>query len=139
MADRTARRRPAKKTARKAALTTALPAPEPGERVWMLGVPHRVSAPGATWNKKLRCHVYVGHELPAVLAPFAAKPYSYQQWLEDDFNGTRGPSATSAPRRPAGATSGGSRDRDRGTSRVARHGAVRRRGNGQDDLRGPRR
>lgn len=100
MAERTARRRPAKKSARKAAPVAALPAPAPGERVWMLDVPHRVSAPGASWNKKLRCHVHVGRELPASLAPFAAKPYSYQQWIEDDFNGTRGPSATSAPKTP---------------------------------------
>jgi len=66
----------------------------------MLDVPHRVSAPGSSWNKKLRCHVFVGSDLPAALAPFAAKPYSYQQWLEDDLNGTRGPSATAAVKSP---------------------------------------
>ncbi|OQQ34784.1 DEAD/DEAH box helicase [Prescottella equi] len=100
MAGRTVRRCPAKKTARKAASAPALPVPAAGERVWMLDVPHRVSAAGATWNKKLRCHVYVGRDLPASLAPFAAKPYSYQQWLADDFAGTQGPSATAAAKTP---------------------------------------
>ncbi|MGW0043845.1 DEAD/DEAH box helicase [Rhodococcus sp. NPDC003348] len=96
----TSRRRPAKKSTRKPSTAAAAPVPGPGERAWMLDVPHRVSAPGALWNKKLRCHVYIGQELPQALAPFAAKPYSYQQWIEDDLNGTRGSSATAAPKIP---------------------------------------
>lgn len=66
----------------------------------MLDVPHRTTAPGAVWDRKLRTHLYIGDELPAALAPFAAKPYSYQQWMEDEINGTPSPSANAAPKAP---------------------------------------
>ncbi|MEE2034065.1 DEAD/DEAH box helicase [Rhodococcus chondri] len=89
----TSRRRPAHKAAPR-------PTAGSGERVWVLDVPHRTSAPGATWDRKLRSHLYLGRELPATLAPFAAKPYSYQQWVEDEVNGTPSPSAVAAPKAP---------------------------------------
>lgn len=94
-----------RKTARAAAASTPsegadLPVAGPGERIWVLDVPFRTPAPGARWYPKMRAHAYVGDALPAELGPFATKPYTYQRWLEDDLNGTRGPAPTAAPKTP---------------------------------------
>ncbi|MFE3290854.1 DEAD/DEAH box helicase [Rhodococcus sp. NPDC059234] len=62
-------------------------------------MPFRAPAPGARYYGAIKAHAYVGARLPAGLAPYTAKPYSYQQWTEDELNGTRGPSATAAAKR----------------------------------------
>src|SRR3954467_6766686 len=53
---RTATRAPA----RPKAAAPELPVAGPGERVWVLAVPFRAPAPGATWHAGLAAHVYVG-------------------------------------------------------------------------------
>ncbi|TQF74581.1 DEAD/DEAH box helicase [Rhodococcus spelaei] len=77
----------------------AAPVAAAGERIWVLDVPFRAPAPGAHYNGAIKAHVYVGDSLPDELTRYAAKPYSYQQWTEDELNGTRGPSATAAAKR----------------------------------------
>jgi hypothetical protein len=58
----------------------------PGERVWVLAVPFRAPAPGASWHPGLQAHVFVGAALPPELAGYAAAPYSYERFVEDDLN-----------------------------------------------------
>jgi hypothetical protein len=74
---RTAPRKPA---------TPELPSAGSGERVWVLAVPFRAPAPGATWHAGLQAHVWVGRELPAELAPYDPPPYSFERFVEDELN-----------------------------------------------------
>lgn len=61
-------------------------------RQWVLDVPFAersaAQAAGAEWNQKHRCHLYIGDELPAGLARYEARLYSWEKWKEDDLNGT---------------------------------------------------
>jgi hypothetical protein len=63
-----------------------LPVPGPGERVWVLAVPFRAAAPGATWHPGLQAHVFVGAALPPELAPYDPPPHSFERFLEDRLN-----------------------------------------------------
>ncbi|UOY00604.1 helicase [Blastococcus sp. PRF04-17] len=63
-----------------------LPTAGPGERVWVLAVPFRASAPGAVWHPGLQAHVWVGAELPPELAPYDPPPYTFERFLEDELN-----------------------------------------------------
>lgn len=101
----TKRSRPAKKSPRKNTTTAPeLPTRAPGERVWLLELPwggiDGSLPPGTRYYKALKAHAYAGASLPAILAPYASKPYSYQRWLEDDINGERGPGAVAPPKTP---------------------------------------
>ncbi len=60
-----------------------LPAAGPGARVWVLAVPFRAPAPGASWHPGLQAHVFVGRALPPELAPYEAPPYGLERLLED--------------------------------------------------------
>ncbi|MER6975488.1 hypothetical protein ABT304_30810, partial [Nocardioides sp. NPDC000445] len=48
-----------------------LPAVGPGERLWVLDVPYGTQVEGATWHPGVKTHLYVGHAVPAHLAPYA--------------------------------------------------------------------
>ena len=81
------------------------PAPEtptagPGERVWVLAVPFRAPAPGASWHAGLQAHVWVGPELPASLAPYDPPPYSLERFLEDELNEKPRPIPLARPMTP---------------------------------------
>jgi hypothetical protein len=54
--------------------------------VWVLAVPFRAPAPGASWHAGLSAHVYVGPSLPAALAPYDPSPYSFERFVEDELN-----------------------------------------------------
>ncbi|MGC0362680.1 hypothetical protein ABH922_000664 [Rhodococcus sp. 27YEA15] len=92
------RKTPARNITR--SVTDEIPCAAAGERVWVLDVPFRTSAPGARYVKKWKCYAWVGTALPAELAPFQALPYSYQRWLEDEVNDIPGDGAMSAPKIP---------------------------------------
>ena len=69
-----------RKAAAKAAPMKALPevpVAGPGERVWVLAVPFRAPAPGASWHAGLQAHVHVGAALPAALRPYEPGPYTF--------------------------------------------------------------
>ena len=61
-----------------------------GERIFILDIPFRTTAPGAQWVPAWKTHAYVGAALPDPLLPFASQPYSYQRWVEDDLNADPG-------------------------------------------------
>ncbi|WP_369140155.1 helicase [Modestobacter versicolor] len=92
-----ARTRPAPKRAPAAA---ALPTARAGERVWVLAVPFRAPAPGATWHAGLSAHVYVGPSLPAALAPYDPGPYTFERFVEDELNATPRPVPPGRPMTP---------------------------------------
>jgi hypothetical protein len=76
--------------------TAARPAPElpvagPGERVWVLAVPFRAPAPGASWHPGLSTHLWTGAELPPELAAYRSAPYSLERFCEDELNAEPGP------------------------------------------------
>ncbi|MQA33485.1 helicase [Modestobacter roseus] len=94
-----AKKAPAKKApAKKAA--PALPVAGPGERVWVLAVPFRAPAPGASWHAGLSAHVYVGARLPAALQPYDPPPHSLERWLEDELNAEPRPLRAARPMTP---------------------------------------
>ncbi|WP_249522533.1 helicase [Modestobacter marinus] len=77
-----------------------LPVAGPGERVWVLAVPFRAPAPGASWHAGLSAHVYVGATLPAALAPYDPPPYSLERFLEDELNAEPRPVPAGRPMSP---------------------------------------
>ncbi|MCZ2806885.1 helicase [Modestobacter sp. VKM Ac-2983] len=93
---------PRKAAARKAApkVGAELPVAGPGERVWVLAVPFRAPAPGASWHAGLSAHVYVGATLPAALAPYDPPPYSLERFLEDELNAEPRPVPAGRPMSP---------------------------------------
>lgn len=108
-AKKTTRRSPAKKAAspKKPAAAAApparLPVPE-GHRLRVLSVPFEerqvAAAAGARWDPGRRATVYIGPgELPAGLAPYAARLHSWERFLEDLAN----PGDLHAPTAPAAA------------------------------------
>ncbi|KGH48431.1 helicase [Modestobacter caceresii] len=97
-AKKAAPRKAAPKTAQKAG--SELPVAGPGERVWVLAVPFRAPAPGASWHAGLSAHVYVGATLPAALAPYDPPPYSLERFLEDELNAEPRPVPTGRPMSP---------------------------------------
>jgi hypothetical protein len=90
----TSKRRTASSGTTKRSTTSRKPAPAapelpvagPGERVWVLAVPFRAPAPGATWHPGLQAHVFVGRSLPPELAPYDPGPYTFERFLEDRLN-----------------------------------------------------
>ncbi|MGY1615931.1 helicase [Geodermatophilus sp. SYSU D00691] len=102
------RRRRSSTTSRKRSSSpraAAKPAPDrptagPGERVWVLAVPFRAPAPGATWHAGLQAHVWVGESLPPELAPYDPAPYTFERFLEDELNATRRPLPEPRPLTP---------------------------------------
>ncbi|MGY1748559.1 DEAD/DEAH box helicase family protein [Modestobacter sp. SYSU DS0511] len=89
--------------ARKAAPKKAapeLPVAGPGERVWVLAVPFRAPAPGASWHAGLSAHVYVGAALPAALQPYDPPPHSLERYLEDELNTVPRPLPAARPMTP---------------------------------------
>ncbi|HEX2073876.1 MAG TPA: helicase [Geodermatophilus sp.] len=95
----TGRRTAPRRTAKPA---PELPTAEPGERVWVLAVPFRAPAPGATWHAGLQAHVWVGRELPPELAPYDPPPYTFERFLEDELNATPRPLPAARPLTPRG-------------------------------------
>jgi len=77
-----------------------LPTAGRGERVWVLAVPFRAPAPGATWHAGLQAHVWVGAELPPELAPYDPPPYSLERFLEDELNEKPRPLPMARPMTP---------------------------------------
>ena len=100
----TARKKPAKKTAARKAVAkrppeahVAAPPPAPaGSRLHVLDVPFEarstVTTAGARWDAAVKAFLFEGPVLPARLAPYASKPWSWFRWREDDLN-----NADSAP------------------------------------------
>src|SRR3954451_20444478 len=74
------------RTPARAAAAPELPVAGPGQRVWVLAVPFRAPAPGATWHAGLQAHVWVGRELPPELAPYDPPPYTFERFFEDELN-----------------------------------------------------
>ncbi|MEI4271596.1 helicase [Klenkia sp. LSe6-5] len=72
--------------ARGPAAQPARPTAGPGERVWVLAVPFRAPAPGATWDKDLQAHVWIGAAPPPELAAYVPGPYTFERFLEDELN-----------------------------------------------------
>ena len=62
----------------------------PGEWLWFLDPPFRVTLPGARLDRARKSWVYIGTDLPADLRPFRCQPYSRLRWLEDEANGISG-------------------------------------------------
>ncbi|WP_299953569.1 helicase [uncultured Modestobacter sp.] len=92
---------PRKAAPRKAPRAAAeLPQAGPGERVWVLAVPFRAPAPGASWHAGLSAHVFVGRELPAALAPYDPPPHSFERFVEDELNAEPRPLPTARPMSP---------------------------------------
>ena len=87
---------------RKSAATRAQPLTAgPGERVWFLDPPFRVTLPDAVFDRARRAWVFIGVCLPDALQPFGSAPYSRLRWLEDDANAGPGPvPARVAPKTP---------------------------------------
>jgi hypothetical protein len=77
-----------------------LPAARPGERVWVLAVPFRAPAPGASWHAGLSAHVHVGPSLPAALAPYAPGAHTYERFVEDELNAQPRPLPAGRPMTP---------------------------------------
>jgi hypothetical protein len=94
----TARKAPARRPAAKAA--PELPVAGPGERVWVLAVPFRAPAPGASWHPGLQAHVWVGRQLPPELAPYDPPPYTFERFLEDELNSAPRPLPPARPMTP---------------------------------------
>ena len=96
---------PAKKAAPRRAAAAAKAAPDlptarPGERVWVLAVPFRAPAPGASWHAGLSAHVYVGATLPAALRPYESTPYGFERFVEDELNTEPRPAPAARPMTP---------------------------------------
>jgi hypothetical protein len=68
--------------------------------VWVLAVPFRAPAPGASWHAGLSAHVYVGRSLPAALTPYDPGPYSFERFVEDELNGEPRPLPAGRPMTP---------------------------------------
>ncbi|MER6975486.1 hypothetical protein ABT304_30800, partial [Nocardioides sp. NPDC000445] len=66
--------------------TQPLPAVGPGERLWVLDVPYGTQVEGATWHPGVKTHLYVGHAVPAHLAPYAPGPYTLGRFIESTLN-----------------------------------------------------
>ena len=74
-------------------------------RLWLLDVPFTgrgvAKAYDAKWDPVLKQWFHVGPGLPAGLQPFAALPLSWQQWRQDNINGSAAglePTANVVPR-----------------------------------------
>src|SRR3954452_7836175 len=91
------KRRAPKKPGKRGKPVPDLPTAGPGERVWILAVPFRAPAPGATWLPTLQAHVWVGAELPGELAPYDPAPYTFERFLEDELNEKPRPLPLTAP------------------------------------------
>ncbi|WP_138731940.1 DEAD/DEAH box helicase family protein [Modestobacter excelsi] len=94
-----------------------LPTARPGERVWVLAVPFRAPAPGASWHAGLSAHVYVGPSLPAALAPYDPPPYSFERFVEDQLNAEPRPVPPARPMTPRP-------EQVTGAAAIARHAAA---------------
>ena len=94
-----------------------LPSAGPGERVWVLAVPFRAPAPGASWHAGLSVHVYVGPSLPAALAPYDPPPYSFERFVEDQLNAEPRPVPPARPMTPRP-------EQVSGAAAIARHAAA---------------
>jgi hypothetical protein len=77
-----------------------VPVAGPGERVWVLAVPFRAPAPGASWHAGLSAHVYVGASLPTALVPYDPSPYSFERFVEDELNAEPRPVPPARPMSP---------------------------------------
>jgi hypothetical protein len=93
------KRTPARRAAARPAVPE-LPVSGAGERVWVLAVPFRAPAPGASWHPGLQAHVYVGRSLPRELAPYEAPAYGFERFLEDRLAGGPRPLAPARPLEP---------------------------------------
>ena len=100
-----------------AALPPAVPTAGPGERVWVLAVPFRAPAPGASWHAGLQAHVYVSAALPPALRPYEPGPYTLERFLEDELNEL--PRAT-----PAGQPMQPRTEQRTGAAAIAAHAAA---------------
>jgi hypothetical protein len=96
----TTARSAARPTARSTRTAADLPAAGPGERVWVLAVPFRAPAPGATWHAGLSAHVYLGAALPTALAPYDPAPHSFERFVEDELNAEPRPAPPTPPMSP---------------------------------------
>lgn len=72
-------------------------APALKQRVHLLDVPFEMrgvaQAAKASWNAAAKAFSFVGDALPEALAPFAARPYSWEAYREDEINGVVRPEA----------------------------------------------
>ncbi len=89
-----------KPSSRKPSAASDVPEAAAGHRIWVLDVPFRAPAPGSRYYKGIKAHAYVGEQLPAELAAYANKPYSYPRWAEDELNGESGPGAIAVAKEP---------------------------------------
>ncbi len=112
-----ARTAPRARTASAPPAAGALPTARPGERVWVLAVPFRAPAPGASWHAGLSAHVYVGPSLPAALAPYDPPPYSFERFVEDQLNAEPRPVPPARPMTPRP-------EQVTGAAAIARHAAA---------------
>jgi hypothetical protein len=68
--------------------------------VWVLAVPFRAPAPGASWHAGLQATVHVGAALPPELAGYDSAPYTFERFLEDDLNDESRPVPAAVPMEP---------------------------------------
>lgn len=82
--------------------TPPLPTPAAGEKLWLVHLPFGMRHPAATYRKDLKRHLVVADKLPDELAPYAALPYSYEAWVQDQLNHQTHPTlhATAAKKTP---------------------------------------
>lgn len=106
MPGRARRKAPARKpttrkpAARQPPASADIPEAVAGQRIWVLDVPYRAPAPGAKYYRGIKAYAFVGEHLPAELASYANKPYSYARWAEDELNGGAGPGAEAFAKAP---------------------------------------
>lgn len=101
-AKRTARRKVSTTRRRKSRKSAPLPTPGPGEQLFLVHLPWGAAHPGVVYRKDLKRHLYVGAALPEELSPYAAQPYSYEAWVQDELNGQAKPTlrGVAAPKTP---------------------------------------
>lgn len=99
---KTAARRaaPRKTAATRKTASADVPVTAAGEQIFVLDVPFRAPAPGARYYRGVKAHAYVGAALPAELAVYRGKPYSYARWLEEELTGAAGPGAEAVAKTP---------------------------------------
>lgn len=80
------RRRTTRSKRRTTRAAKPLPTPGPGEQLWLVHLPFGMRHPAAHYRKDLKRHLVVAEKLPDELAPYAAQPYSYEAWVQDQLN-----------------------------------------------------
>ena len=91
-----------KRRKKKTTAAPPLPSPRAGEQLWLLELPWGMRDSRLSYRKDIKASLYVGEKVPDDLEPYAAKPYSYLAWVQDQINRRSTPTmrASAAPKSP---------------------------------------